>query len=218
MDWPKFIPPADFLEKAQGVERGLRQYQRLGRFGWLLGASGIALQAALWGLPKLGQDIPPLRSIVLAFFVLALVGALVTFVFIRLRLQEARKPFRYTCSVLPFKPGEGMQAEDTLDWLAEDLAQKLSERIGRLSFIDPKEEAERRSKLTEFHVHIWGTYVIRDAPRPPGWQASAQASKQRLFIELTPRVRVGSIEASDTLAFPVPFPWLPKQGRIQAGR
>ena len=143
-----------------------------------------------------------------------------TFVFIRLRLQEARKPFRYTCSVLPFKPGEGMQAEDTLDWLAEDLAQKLSEHIGRLSFIDPKEEAKRSSRASPSPMSTFGaptsSAMLQDLP---GWQASAQASKpERLFIELdTPgprRLDRGVRHPSVSCALPVAPE---KTGRIQAG-
>ena len=154
MEWPGFIPPTDLLEKAQGVERGLRQYQRLGRFGWLLGASGVALQATLILVPKLGEFVPSLSRAVLAFFVFASIGAFITFVFIRLRLQDARRPFRYTCSVGEFKPGPATKAEEKLAWLSEDLAQKLSERIGRLSFFDPKEEKKLKDKLTESHIHV----------------------------------------------------------------
>ena len=207
MEWSGFLPPSNLLEKTEGIERGLRQYQRLGRFGWLLGAGAVVLQLTLVVIPilrpQLKDIIPSLSPIVLACVVFAITAAVVTLVFIRLRLQDAQQPFRYTCSVAPFKAGQATKTEERLAWLAEDLAQKLSERVPRLSFFDPDEAQKRKDKLTESHIHISGLYVIREARE----SALERGPKPSEKIEIMPRVRVGPMDAADTLAHPVTFPW-----------
>ena len=93
--------------------------------------------------------------------------------------------------------------------LSHDLAERLNERIKRLSLLDEGEiktkpgkddaEAQPRAEAAKHksHVHIRGYYVIRQ--KPDG----------QWFVEVMPRVRIGPPGSPETLAHPVKFK-LPK--------
>jgi FHIPEP family len=210
VNWSEFVPPADLLERGHAIERGLRQYQKLGRFGWALGGAALVIQCALLLAPILERIVPSVATIpwhgswaallgnpvVELVLLAAVVGGLLIPVMLRLRLQEAQQPFRYTCSIDPFGPGPACQTHPKLEWLSHDLAQKLGERVGRLKFVDAEEARKRKSDFKESHIHISGAYFTRQrADREDRW-----------FVEVMTRVRVGSMEAADTLAHPVSYP------------
>src|SRR5262245_44782761 len=109
------LPPADLLDKVQGIEAGLRQRRRLGRLGWgglmlastaellvELKASGIGSfvqELSKTGLATLPHYWPYLLPMAFVVFFL-LLGCWSTF-----WLAESRRPFRYTCSIAPFERG-----------------------------------------------------------------------------------------------------------------
>jgi hypothetical protein len=121
MKLPEIFPPADLLERVEGVKRGLRQRRRLGRLGWggLLLASTIQIVVVVVSSPfgKALQDfakaVHELGWLTLAKFAgdwwpyllpaFAIVLFLVIANWARFWLRESKAPFRYTCSVGDFK-------------------------------------------------------------------------------------------------------------------
>jgi tetratricopeptide (TPR) repeat protein len=202
--------PTDLLQQVRGIERGLLRRRRVSAAGGFATVILAALEAALvvsnrtngvsWG--SLVGKAPVLVPAFLVFLSLFAVS------WSRYWLKESRSPFRYTFSVGDFECEVASEwSEDKLGWLRHDLTELLSQRIGRLSVLDertatggppsaPALAPEGGSHQTDVsHIHVGGTYVVRERPRrPDSW-----------LIEITPWVRVGSSQAAALLAHSVRF-------------
>ncbi|MEX2263958.1 MAG: FHIPEP family type III secretion protein [Bryobacteraceae bacterium] len=195
-----FIPPGDLLTRAEEIDHGLRRYQKLGRYGWLVAVGSVAVQLTLlaaqsefWkGLRQIAWSWPPWESLRQLYAILPgpseillalAIGSATAAIWVRLRLRDARQPFRYTCSIAAFTPVGSAKPVREFEWLAADLMLKLSERVGRLRFLDEKTIENRKAASEEPHIHISGTYLVRGNR-----------------VEITPRIRIGSLDDPDTLA------------------
>ena len=153
----RVIPPSDLLARVDGVESTLRVSKRLGTFGWFAFAVSVVEVSALvltsdpWKRASnlqwsdLGNDWPIVAPTLLLIVSVLLVN------WTRFWVRESKAPFRYTYSIDEYEPLGDTDAEPRLLWLQEDLAERLSRRIGRLSLLDKKEAAER-----EAHIHVFG--------------------------------------------------------------
>jgi hypothetical protein len=199
MKLPEIFPPADLLERVEGVKRGLRQRRRLGRLGWagflLASTIQIVVVAANSPFAKAVYEFewPTLLKFVGVWWpyllpAFAIVLFLVVANWARFWLKESKAPFRYTCSVADFKEveGAGPVVGTNWSWLAHDLKERLNERIGRLRFID--ETFVKPDAGFESHIHLGGSYGIR---RDPGgsW-----------VVDVRPSVRIGPPGNPETLA------------------
>ncbi len=186
----------DLLAGVDGIEAGLRRRRNLGRVGaiGLVALFTLQVGVAILGTAK-DFDWDSILSqwyIVIPSFLLAAV--LVLFVAARYWLRESRTPFRYTCRIMTFD-AVPPTPERALPLLRHDLDELLNDRIGRLSFrdtepVDPEEQ--------EAHLHIAGEYLVRED------------DKGECTLEVTPRVRVGGANASQSLAHAVRY-GLPEQ-------
>ena len=201
MKLPDILPANDLLKNVEGVESGLQQRQRLGVVGLALAVLQIVVLIANneWFQGLATTDWRELFKArwELLLVLIGVVASLVLAAWSRFWLRESQAPFRYTYSIADFKPvGEDSKEERLSVQLSHDLAQRLNDRIKRLSLLDEEEEkkqapnpdAKRRS-----HIHIKGFYLIRRNPEGL-W-----------FIELMPRVRIGPPGSPDTLAHVVRF-------------
>jgi len=78
-----------------------------------------------------------------------------------------------------------------LSWLVQDLSERLSRRIGRLSLLD--DEYSGRTEAPQSHIHIGGTYGVRE---------NAQGVWN---VEVLPWVRLGPTGSPATVAHLVKF-------------
>lgn len=199
MKLPEIFPPADLLERVEGVKRGLRQRRRLGRLGWagflLASTIQIVMVAANSPFAKAVYEFewPTLLKFVGVWWpyllpAFAIVLFLVVANWARFWLKESKAPFRYTCSVADFKEveGAGPVVGTNWSWLAHDLKERLNERIGRLRFID--ETQVKPDAGFESHIHLGGSYGIRRDPRG------------RWVVDVRPSVRIGPPGNPETLA------------------
>ena len=190
MDLSSLFPPSNLLQKARGVEEGLRQRRRLGAIGWFgfifISAIQLSLEISKVGLVSdllekgtqaFAANWPLLLLAIAAIFFL-LLGTWSTF-----WLRESRQPFRYTCSIAAFtKAGDASSAgsvAEFLAWLPHDITRLLNERVQRFLFASGSNDggAEARNDANtggqhESAIHIHGHYVIRDrAPAPTDLRA-----------------------------------------------
>jgi tetratricopeptide (TPR) repeat protein len=177
-----------------GVESTLRVGKRLGTFGWVAFFFSFVEVAALvyasgwWqGISDLewsglGDDWPLVAATLL------LIASVLLINWTRLWVRESRAPFRYTYSIDQYEPLGDTEPEPRLLWLREDLAERLSQRIGRLSLLGKEEAAARES-----HVHIFGSYGIR------------RSGEGSCAVEVFSWIRLGPHDAPATLAHPVKF-------------
>ena len=105
MKLPEIIPPADLLERVEGIKRGLRQRRRLGRLGWggFLLASTLQIVVVAVNSP-FGEALRTFEWSALLTFArewwpyllpaLALVLFLVVASWARFWLEESKAPFR----------------------------------------------------------------------------------------------------------------------------
>ncbi|HXK03299.1 MAG TPA: FHIPEP family type III secretion protein [Verrucomicrobiae bacterium] len=211
MKLPELLPPADLLKQIEGVESGLRRRKSLGN----VGAAGALVVAALqvtvtlanskwwrdlsqFKFSQLARDWPYLLGFAaFAFFVLL-------YTWSRFWLKGSREAFRYTCSIAEFEPVRYNSGEDPpwltpalrerLSCLSHDLAERFSQRVGRIRFRDkPAETKPGEGVPNQSHIHIRGMYVLRQ-DRDHHWA-----------LEIMPRVRIGPSEASEALAHPVAY-------------
>ncbi len=191
------IPPSDLLRRVEGVENGLRRGKRaqdLGVAGLLVAlvqVVAVLVSSKWWG----GLSDSGWAGWVLAVAVLVIVVSVVLLNWTRLWVRESRQPFRYTYSIDHFEPVAGTEADPRLAWLRDDLSKQLSERITRLSLLDPRYSGE--VEPGDSHIHIGGSYGIR------GDKTSA--------IEVMPWIRLGPKGEAAKLAHPVTLP-LPEGG------
>lgn len=194
MTVPRLVPPSDLLARVDGVESTLRVGKRLGTFGWFAFVASVVEVSALvyssgwWqGVSDvewsgLANDWPIVGSTLLLIVSVLLIN------WTRFWVRESRAPFRYTYSIDQYEPLGQTEPEPRLLWLGEDLAERLSQRIGRLSLLDKEEAAARES-----HVHIFGSYGIR------------RSSDESCVVEVFSRIRLGPHGSPATLAHPVKF-------------
>lgn len=207
MNLPNILPPSDLLKQVEGVEDGLRKLRRLGGVGhwgfWL----SLVFEIVAWVLAHPPPSAPAwwktqLEPRAQAFMWIA---GLVAILFLTIWtwsnfwLQQSRQPFRYTCHVGDFTAlGEDAATLPKWRvWLAHDLARLLSERIGRLQFLDPPPSASPPGADGEKgreHVEISGVFGVR----------TSEADGIRA-IEVLPSVRIGTVSSAWTLAHRVVF-------------
>ena len=189
------LPPADLLERISGVEQGLRENRKGGRLGGIgLGVSVLQAAAALGWLDAGGG-----RATIVVVSVAFGVASLGLLTRSRIWIRQSSTPFRYTCSIVPFDL-EGStrehKCEEIRTWLQYDLAEKLNERIRRLSFLEIREPArEPPGEGSNEHIHITGQIVVRTR------------KDKKMWIEVAPRVRVGKNGEPATLAHSVSQVW-----------
>jgi hypothetical protein len=200
MKLPDLLPPNDLLKKVEGVESGLHQRQRLGVVGLILAVLQIVVLVVnnewFQGLTTTNWTQLIKQRWGLLLILIGAVTSLVLAAWSRFWLEESQAPFRYTYSIADFKPVSSDSKEEALSvQLSHDLAQRLNERIKRLSLLDDdqtKKESDADTKRKS-HIHIRGFYLIRRNPEGL-W-----------FIELMPRVRIGPSGSAETLAHVVRF-------------
>lgn len=216
-----FLPPSDLLQRLEGIEAGLRKNKKVGRAGWLgLVPSLTGLVVALLEGDRVGREVD--QSVLVSTF-----GVLsATFLFLvgrsRLWRTESRQPFRYTCTVRRFQPLAGLasnQFKELSEWMEYDLAERLNERIGRLSFFDaPHSDGDAHSDPAAAldddasHVDVTGQYLVRERHhRNRSGEHLVREQRQcgedhyKRMIEVTPRVRIGGGQSPATLGHPVKF-------------
>lgn len=205
----QLIPPSDLLSQIGGIEQGLRRGKRLRVAGLLLAASQAVILVAnnewlkaLVGLDwsQVADQLWLLAPLFFLFVALFLTG------WARVWLKESRAPFRYTFSVAPFEPMADGTPETQLGFLRDDLLERISTRIPRLSRLDeppavtaPADSPNGRTVTGNdeepiSHIHVSGAYAKR--VRPPQLDA---------LLEVTAWVRIGSASAPSNLAHPVKF-------------
>ena len=210
MKLPELLPPNDLLKQIEGVESGLRRRRYLGNIGAAGTLIAVALQAgvtvansAWWKdlsefhFSQLVHEWPYLLGLVAAAFFAAL------FAWSRFWLKESREAFRYTCSIADFEPVRSKpedpawltpELRERLCCLSHDLAERFSQRVSRVRFRDkPAEAKPGESVSNQSHIHIRGVFVLR-RDRQDHW-----------VLEIMPRVRIGPVEASESLAHPVSY-------------
>jgi len=176
---------ADFLDR---IRRG-KQARSLGAAG---AVGSVLLFTAAKLISAAGGTLSAVLGILFAASV-ALVG------WALLWIRESKEPFQYTYSLgkfeqIPSQPEDaGPVPDDPIVWLANDLKEKLSARVLRLSLLDEKSvpEAEPGGPPAS-HVHVSGWYGFRKDSQ--GWE-----------FEVVPEVRLGGVGAPARLASSVRF-------------
>jgi tetratricopeptide (TPR) repeat protein len=189
------FPPADLLQRVDKVEPTLRANRTIGAVGWTAAALSaaqllIVVFTSQWWKGVESIDLSPWQRWGLIGSIALCVVAFTLVNWMRLWVRESRQPFRYTFFVGAFAPIEGTEPPPRIArrtaWLPEDLAERLSDRIGRLSLLDPRYSKD--AVVGEAHIHIGGTYGVRDEK-----------------IEVFPWVRLGPETEAATLAHPIRF-------------
>jgi tetratricopeptide (TPR) repeat protein len=206
----QLVPPQDLLERVDGVERGLALGRRLGVAGWgAFTVSAVSLVASI----ATSKSAAAVGSFGWPFLVAVIAAALGLLLvnWTRFWLKASRAPFRYTYSLAAFEPiGRSVEhpridwhqsergVEPTrveegaaLDWLVQDLSERLSRRIGRLSLLD--ERYSGTTKQPEAHLHIGGSFGVR------------QNIRGEWMIEVLPWIRLGAPGSPATVAHLVRF-------------
>jgi len=193
----RFLPPSDLLGRVEGIDQGLQQGKRardIGRLAFVVSAievlvltftSGWWSDLASFKWSSLTTAWPLALGVAVVMLSLLLIN------WTRLWVQESRRPFRYTYAIDTFRPVEGTEPEPRLAWLRDDLARRLSERIGRLALLD--ERYSEKVEPQESHIHVGGSYGVR------------LDSSDRYAIELIPWIRLGPPGKPAGLAHPVKF-------------
>lgn len=199
MKLPSLIPSSNLLEQIEGVEAGLRKIQKIGRvgqFGFLVTAIlQIVFESGL--LPESPPDSAAARAITAIHIgsLLVLPLSLLLFTWSKFWLRQSREPFRYTCSIEPIGPLPHSPKVREIAWLANDLAELLSQRIERFRFVDRSHPGGPAGQKDESHIDIGGTYVVR----------ARDDEDIYLVLEIMPNVGIGR-EKARKLAYPVSYP------------
>ena len=218
MDLSSLLPPSDLLQKARGVESGLRQRRRLGAIGWIgflvISAIELSLEISKLGLVSVFREkgVAAL-SVHWPLWLLALLAVffLLLGTWSRFWLKESRQPFRYTCSISSFGAVRSDQTrahgmiDECMSWLPHDIKRLLNDRVQRFLFASEppapasapaKEEPSDGPAKWDSYIHIGGHYVVR-APR---------GRSDELEIEVMPLVRIGPPGHPEVMAQSTVFP------------
>ena len=197
------FPPSDLLGQVNGINEGLRKNKHLRDLGWfgvLLGAIQFVVVAANTSAWQLLTD-PDQRDSLLEnwpLLVSLLVFAFSLIAFIRIRgwIKESKAPFRYTCSIADYlvvPPAPEHASFHVSPRLRYDLAERLNERIARLSFLEEALVSEDGGTDGRSHIHVGGELLIRERP------------DHTWGVEVTARIRMGGRQSPEKLAHPVKF-------------
>jgi hypothetical protein len=200
MKLPDLFPPADLLDRIDGVEEGLQKRKRLGLLG-LVGAVASVTQIlynSTWleGLFHLDWR-PVLHDWPALVAALAFALFVVLFAWSKFWLRESRQPFNYTYFIGEFKAVDKQVTEPSMTYLPVDLSERLSKRITRLSRFDEGTASDEAKAKRTSHLHVEGDYLVRRESTTEG---------DRWVLEVMPWVRVGQSGNRETLALPVKFP------------
>jgi hypothetical protein len=206
MRWKRWLPPSDLLADVKGIEKGLTQGRKLRKasnIGLVLVAAqfiAVATDSPLWKWVNESLDLTTTTQQAITGVSLgATILVLLFWVRTGTWLAESKQPFRYTCSIVNFDPvrapaaGQESEEKPLRDDLKYDLAEKLNERIGRLSFLDEELVAVDPDSEDRSHIHVRGHYLVRKTP------------SDKWMVEITPRVRIGGKSSPETLAHPIKF-------------
>jgi hypothetical protein len=197
MKLPNIIPPTDLLNQIEGIEGGLRQRKRLGIIGLVAAVLQVLVlvinddwwqELVAYDWVTLGKDYWVSLLILTGVIFSLLVASWAKF-----WLKESQGSFRYTCSISDFVPVRETENEENMSVLSHHLAERLSKRIGRLSFLDEEHVKADDGRKGKSHIHIRGYYIVRER------------SDDNRVIEVMPRVRIGPSGSPETLAHPVSF-------------
>src|SRR6266545_2599846 len=193
----RLLPPSDLLTRVEGIDRGLQRGKRVrdvGRLAFLVSAVEVLVLTFTsgWWSDLTSFDWSGFtRAWPLALGVALIVLSLLFINWTRLWVEESRRPFRYTYSIDSFESVEGTEPEPRLAWLRDDLARRLSERIGRLALLDKR--YSEKVEPQDSHIHVGGSYGVR-------WDSARRSS-----IEVMPWIRLGPPGEPASLAHPVKF-------------
>ena len=193
------LSPARLIEGAESIDGSLLYHRRLTRVSWIgLTVAALAEAIAIIAFATAGEKNTSALDRLTEnwIFVAGLTLALLSLALLalgRLWVREAQEAFRYTCSLGDFTPVTPEDAE-RLPFMSErlrhDVGRRLSERIARLTFIDPEIAAAQTTEGRVPHLHVCGHFLLREGA--DGMQT----------LEVVPRVRIGSAEAGEALAAP----------------
>ena len=193
------LSPARLIEGAESIDGSLLYHRRLTRVSWIgLTVAALAEAIAIIAFATAGEKNTSALDRLTEnwIFVAGLTLALLSLALLalgRLWVREAQEAFRYTCSLGDFTPVTPADAE-RLPFMSErlrhDVGRRLSERIARLTFIDPEVAAAQTTEGRVPHLHVCGHFLLREGA--DGMQT----------LEVVPRVRIGSAEAGEALATP----------------
>jgi hypothetical protein len=202
MKLSNLIPSSNLLEQIEGVEAGLRKIQKIGRVGQYGFLFTIILQI-VFGLlesgvlttPTPGSAAAHALTVIRIGSLLVLPLFLLLFTWSKFWLRQSREPFRYTCSIEPITPLPHSPTVREIAWLADDLAELLSQRVERIRFVKPQAGGSAAGQKNESHIDIGGLYVVR---------ARDHEGKYPV-LEVMPNVGIGP-ESARKLAYPVFYP------------
>lgn len=164
-------PVREILAGGEGIENQIVQGRKAGRAGVLGILAAVALQAVAAVARTAGGNVSDTWPLVASAVIVSVSVALLAFR--RVWIRESREPFRYTYWIRDFEPIESA-GKVRLDWLVQDLSNKLSRGFTRLSIAKPPDNGGERQS----HIDIGGSFGLRD-DRDKG-----------LVVEVIPQVRV----------------------------
>lgn len=176
--------PASSISDAHGLNR-LRRGRRYSAVGWATAFGSLAVLVS----PALSILSTPTAGRLAA---LGVAASLTLINSTRLWVKESREPFRFTYSVGEFEAEEGGATatggpgQERMAWLSRDLAEKLGERVQRLSLRPESAISQDESGEVASHVHVSGWYGMRFDDSDEGGQRNG-----RWLLEVVPQVRLG---------------------------
>lgn len=184
--------PASSIVDVHTLNR-LQRGRRYSTVGWLTAAGSLAL-ALSSALSLVTTPIAGRLTLIGLTASIALINST------RLWVKESREPFRFTYSVGSFEGslddsgGSKTEAGDQMSWLSRDLAEKLGERVKRLSLRPESAVGAASTDEIPSHVHISGWYGVRRSNSDEGGRR-----EDRWLLEVVPQVRLGGKGAPSKL-------------------
>jgi tetratricopeptide (TPR) repeat protein len=201
----------DLLKQIEGIDGRVTQGVRLRTAARIAAAISTAFAVAAPLLSHYVRDHPLDETFGEAPFLIALGAVVVSAVALsqaRQWIRDARQPFRYTYSVDRFKPisiPQDQKLNWARDWIRADLILMLNERIRRLSLLPQEKVLGDTPDDPASHIHISGTYGSRKRPADGRDGPAGDSARQKVTIELMPRVRIGSDACPAAVAYAVRF-------------
>jgi tetratricopeptide (TPR) repeat protein len=199
----EIFPPIDLLQQTAKIELGLRKNMRLREWGWVGIAVGtlqflaVLVNTDAWRLISDPERLADLKKNWLPMLSAVVLGAsVVAFLRFRSWIGESKAPFRYTCSIADFEvvpPPPEDASFRIAPRMRYDLAERLNERVARLTFLDEKFVSGDGQDGDRSHIHVGGDVLIR------------RRSDNAWYVEVTPRIRMGGAKSSERLAHSVKF-------------